>query len=657
MDLLDLPQARHGAAGEGAALTEPTPASPSTAPAPTSSRTPRRPYSAAGVQRRLLSTGGTATAALAAAVALGLLTTALAIGQAWLLAHAIASAFLGGAGIDTLTPTLTALALVLAGRAGLSWASELVAVRISARVKTDLRGRLMAAAVAQGPRLAAERSSARTALLATRGLDALDGFYARYVPQVVLAAVVPVAVVVCLATVDLVAAATVALTVPLIPLFMILIGRMSTTHRDRRWAALGRLAHRFADVVSGLPTLRAFGRAESQVATLRRVTDAYRASTIATLRIAFLSAMVLELLATISVAMVAVGVGLRLQAGDLGLEVGLFALVLAPEAYLPLRRLGAEFHAAEEGVAAARDVFALLDDAAGPGGHGGRPRLEGTELPARIVALRIEGVSVVQPGRDVEAPADVSVQVRPGEVVALTGPSGAGKSTLLGAVLGFVTPTTGRVAAVGPDGLALDVATLDLEAWLARIAWVPQVPYLAPGSVADNVRLGAAAASDDVIARALAAVGLEDVPLDRLLGERGSGLSGGQRRRIGVARALARRAPVLLLDEPTAGLDAEAERQVLAAVRAEADRGAIVLLVAHRPGAVAEADRTVAVRWRGLGPADDGEPRDNGLGDGELVDGQSQAALGRGEGVVAGASTGASAGALTTGSGPQGSHR
>ncbi len=637
MDLLDLPQARHGAAGEGAALTEPTPAPPSTAPAPTSSRPPQPRDSAARLQRRLLTAGGPATAALAAAVAVGLLGTALAIAQAGLLAHAIATALHDGAGVDSLGPALILLALVLAGRAGLGWASEVAAVRISARVKGDLRGRVMAAAVAQGPRLAAERSSARTALLATRGLDALDGFYARYVPQLVLAAIVPVAVTVCLAGVDLVAAATVALTVPLIPVFMVLIGRMSTTHRDRRWVALGRLAHRFADVVAGLPTLRAFGRADAQVATLRRVTDAYRASTIATLRIAFLSAMVLELLATISVALVAVGVGLRLQAGDLGLEVGLFALVLAPEAYLPLRRLGAEFHAAEEGVAAARDVFALLDEAAGAAGSAvgaaqaapaPAPSVAVGALradpPAGIAALRIDGVSVVQPGRDVEAPADASAEVRRGEVVAVAGPSGAGKSTLLAAVLGFVKPTAGRVAVVGDDGTALDVAALDPEAWLARIAWVPQVPYLAPVSVADNVRLGAPGASDEAIAAALAAVGLGDVPLDRLLGERGSGLSGGQRRRIGVARALVRRAPVLLLDEPTAGLDIAAERQVLSAVRAEADRGAIVLLVAHRPGAVEEADRTVAVRWRGLGPGMGDDPGDQ-PGDGEGADGAEPA--------------------------------
>jgi thiol reductant ABC exporter CydD subunit len=391
-----------------------------------------------------------------------------------------------------------------------------------------------------------------------------------------------------------VAALTVALTVPLIPVFMVLVGQMSAAHRARRWAALGRLAHRFTDVVAGLPTLRAYGRADAQVAILRGITDTYRSTTMATLRVAFLSALVLELLATISVALVAVGVGLRLAVGGMTLEVGLFALVLAPEAYLPLRRLGAEFHASEEGVTAAARAFAIIDApvAGSPGAADGR---RGAAVPGSFRGLVVDAVSVEQPGRFVHAPAGASLAVGPGEVVAVTGPSGAGKSTLLAVILGLLEPSSGRVSVTGEDGVDVDLATMDPGAWRERVAWVPQAPYLFAGSVADNVRLAAPGASHADVADALARVGLADVAPDRVLGERGSGLSSGQRRRVGIARALVRRPPVLLLDEPTAGLDEAAEAMVLRAIRGAADDGAAVLLVAHRPGAVAEADRTVEV--------------------------------------------------------------
>ncbi|HYN48872.1 MAG TPA: thiol reductant ABC exporter subunit CydD [Candidatus Nanopelagicales bacterium] len=544
--------------------------------------------------RRLLASGRPAAVALGAAVVLGALSAGLAVAQAALLARSISGAFLGGEGLPELGPSLVALAAVLAARAFLSWGAEIVAQRISGVVKSDLRRRLLARAVALGPRWASEARSGEVVLLATRGLDALDGYFARYLPQLALAAIVPLVVVVCLATADLVAALTVALTVPLIPVFMVLVGRMSEARRRRRWSALARLAHRFLDVVAGLPTLRAYGRADAQVAILRRVTDAYRAETMGTLRIAFLSALVLELLATISVALVAVGIGLRLATGGMTLEVGLFALVLAPEAYLPLRRLGAEFHASEEGLTAAAKAFEIID--APPPAGGTR-----TAMPClRGGRLVIDGVSVVQPGRAVAAPAGLSLDVRPGEVVALTGPSGAGKSTLLAAVLGLVEPSAGRIAVEQADGTVIDVRDLDGDRWRAGVAWVPQEPFLVPGSVADNIRLVAPDASDDAIAAGLAEVGLGDLDPGRVLGERGAGLSSGQRRRIGVARALLRGSPLLLLDEPTAGLDAVAEAAVLAAVARAARDGAAVLLVAHRPAAAALADRAVTVAWAAL---------------------------------------------------------
>ena len=320
----------------------------------------------------------------------------------------------------------------------------------------------------------------------------------------------------------------------------------------------------------------------------------------ATLRIAFLSALALELLATLSVALVAVGIGLRLAHGDLSLQTGLFALVLAPEAYLPLRRLGAEFHASEEGLEAAAAAFAILDEPVRGDAdvRAGRAGQVGVVAPSGIA---VEAVSVRQPGRDIIAPADVSFEVRSGEVVALTGPSGAGKSTLLAVVMGMIDPTGGRVVAIGVDRAArVPVSELDPSAWRAMVAWVPQSPWLFAGTVADNVRLGAPDAADEAVDVALAAVGLDDVPADLVLGELGRGLSSGQRRRIGIARALVRETSILLLDEPTAGLDEAAEATVMAAIRRAADGGAAVVLVAHRPGAVAGADRTVEVRWAAI---------------------------------------------------------
>ena len=547
--------------------------------------------------RRLIHAARGSSGLLVAAVGLGVTAALLAVLGAWLLATTISGAVMDGLDVEALRGPLVLLAVVLAARAGLGWATDVVAQRLSGAVKADLRVRLLERAVALGPRWAADQASGEVALLATRGLDALDGYFGRYLPQLALAAVVPFAVVVCLFAVDAVAALTVALTVPLIPVFMVLVGRMSAAHRARRWAALGRLAHRFTDVVAGLPTLRAYGQADAQIAILRRITDTYRTTTMATLRVAFLSALVLELLATLSVALVAVGVGVRLAAGDLTLEVGLFALVLAPEAYLPLRRLGAEFHASEEGVTAAARAFAIIDAPVAVG--------TGSVAPPQVLAtVEVEALSVEQPGRDLLAPAGLSLVLRPGEVVAVTGASGAGKSTLLAVVLGLVEPTAGRVAVQGRDGSVADIRSLDADAWRARLAWVPQVPYLVAGTVAENVRLVAPDASDAEVAAMLARLGLGDVAPDRAVGERGRGLSSGQRRRVGIARALLRGAPVVLLDEPTAGLDPAAEALVLAEVRRAADAGAAVVLVAHRPEAVAAADRTVAVRWAPLAARD-----------------------------------------------------
>ena len=537
--------------------------------------------------------------ALAAAVALGLATAALAVAQAWLLAVAITSAFVQRADLAALQPTLTALAVVLAARAVVAWAQESVARRCSAAVKSNLRMRLLRHAADRAPGSEGP-STGEIVVLATRGLDALDAYFARYLPQLVLAAIVPVVVIGCLATADWLATVTVALTVPLIPMFMILIGSATERRRRRRWEALSRLSGHFLDVVAGLPTLRVFGRSGAQLARLDRVTDDYRRESMATLRVAFLSAFALELAATLSVALVAVGIALRLVDGLMDLQTGLFVLVLAPEAYLPLRQLGASFHASEEGLAAAGEVFKIIETPSGAGAGSGRG---GAPVPdLRNAEIRVEGLTVRQPGRSLEAPFEASLVLRPGEVIGLAGPSGVGKSTLVNVLLGLRSADAGRVVVQG-EGTAVDVAGMDQAAWHSQVAWVPQHPFCFPGTVAENVRLAAPRASDGAVRDALAAVDLADLDPASSLTEGGAGLSSGQRRRLGVARALLKGGGILILDEPTAGLDAASEAAVLASVRAAArERNVAVLLVAHRPAALAVADTVVTIRSRSVVP-------------------------------------------------------
>ncbi|MFF5701638.1 thiol reductant ABC exporter subunit CydD [Streptomyces sp. NPDC012794] len=525
---------------------------------------------------------------LGAVVALGLAGAGLVVGQAMLIAEIVVGAFERGLDGAALRTPLLLLAAVALGRGLVAWLTELAAHRASAAVKSELRGRLLDRATGLGPGWLSGQRTGSLVSLATRGVDALDDYFSRYLPQLGLAVVVPVAVLARIVTEDWVSAAIIVVTLPLIPLFMILIGMATQSRMDRQWRLLSRLSGHFLDVVAGLPTLKVFGRAKAQAESIRKITDDYRQATMRTLRIAFLSSFALELLATLSVALVAVTIGMRLVHGELDLYTGLVILILAPEAYLPLRQVGAQYHAAAEGLAAAEEIFQVLETPVpAPGG--------GADVPATGLRISLDGVEVRYEGRGASSPGPVSLVVGPGECVAVTGPSGAGKSTLLNVLLGFVTPTAGRVR-VGDT----DLSELSLGQWRERIAWVPQRPHLFAGTIAENVRLARPGATDEAVETALRDAGawefVSALPAGArtLLGEGGAGLSAGQRQRLALARAFLADRPVLLLDEPTAALDGETEAAVVDAVRRLA-AGRTVLLVVHRPALLAVADRVVAV--------------------------------------------------------------
>ncbi|MFD3752081.1 thiol reductant ABC exporter subunit CydD [Streptomyces cyaneofuscatus] len=534
---------------------------------------------------------------LAAVVGLGLVGAALVIAQAMLIAEIVVGGFEDGLTVTELRTPLFLLAAVAVGRALVAWLTELAAHRASAAVKSELRGRLLERAAHLGPGWLSGQRTGSLVALATRGVDALDDYFARYLPQLGLAVVVPVAVLARIVTEDWVSAAIIVVTLPLIPLFMILIGWATQSRMDRQWQLLSRLSGHFLDVVAGLPTLKVFGRAKAQAESIRTITTQYRRATLRTLRIAFLSSFALELLATLSVALVAVTIGMRLVHGELDLYTGLVVLILAPEAYLPIRQVGAQYHAAAEGLSAAEEIFAVLET---------EPRAAGTEDVPDSTRLELEGVTVRHEGRTDPSLDAASLTVEPGETVALVGPSGVGKSTLLNVVLGFALPDEGRVRVGGRD-----LAELDPERWRSRIAWVPQRPHLFAGTIAENVRLARPDADDEAVVAALQDAGAYDFVAElpdgerTLLGEDGAGLSAGQRQRLALARAFLADRPLLLLDEPTASLDGETEAGIVEAVRRLA-AGRTVLLVVHRPALLVVADRVVTLEPRDVeasGPA------------------------------------------------------
>jgi len=554
------------------------------------------------VDRRLLRYAGAARAYLVVTVVLGLAGTGLILAQAGLLARALAVAARGDVAA-ALSGTLAALLVVVAARAMVSYGGEVAALRAAATVKSQLRRALAVRSLQLGPAWLGGQRAGEITTLSTKGLDGLDSYFARYLPQLVLGVLVPVAVLVRVAFADWVSAVVIAVTLPLIPAFAVLVGWHTKAQTRRQWRLLATLGGHFLDVVEGLPTLKVFGRARRQEEVIAKVTEDYRAATMSTLRVAFLSALVLELAAAVATALVAVEVGLRLLYGHVGYETALLVLLLTPEAFLPLRAVGAQFHASMEGVAAAGRVFEILDTAI-PGEPQARPadtapRSGSPRADLRTQCIRLDGVTAAYQGRPRPALDGVSLTIAPGDRVVLTGPSGAGKSTLLGLLLRFIAPVSGTVELTG-GGADSDLAAIDLRQWRTQIAWVPQQPYLFAGTAADNIALGQADANRDAISRAARLAGaadfIEELPAgyDTPLGERGLRLSAGQRQRIALARAFLRDAPLLLLDEPVAHLDPASARLIGTAIdTALSDR--TVILVSHGRAWAGEGARVISL--------------------------------------------------------------
>ncbi|HET6868817.1 MAG TPA: thiol reductant ABC exporter subunit CydD [Solirubrobacteraceae bacterium] len=524
---------------------------------------------------------------LAFDTALGIVTAAAVVLQAAMLARIVARAF-DGIALHRLWPDLTVLVIAFAARGTCAWGMEVAGRRAACSVLSELRDALLAKRLRSQPMATDGASGAEIAAVSVQGIEALEGYFARYLPQVVLASVVPFIVIAWVAVVDWESALIMALTLPLVPLFMWLIGRYTEQRTRERWQALRHLSTHFLDVVRGLPTLRAFGRAHDEVAVLAEVSERYRTTTMETLRVSFLSGSVLELAATLGVALVAVTAGVRLVGGSLGLQAGMTVIVLAPELYLPFRRLGAEYHASADGLAIAERMFALLDapDAAATGGSRRPP--SPAEMP-----VRFERVSFSYPVRPACVLDGLDLEIWPGEVVALVGESGAGKSTVAALLLGLLEPTAGRISLGG-----VDLAACDLQAWRRLVAWVPQHPSLLRGTVADNIRLGGADAGDAQVVEAATLAGahafITGLPhgYATRVGAGERSLSPGERRRIGLARAFLRDAPLVILDEPTADLDPDSVAAVSGAVERLRERRSL-LLIAHRPELVRHADRVV----------------------------------------------------------------
>ncbi len=534
---------------------------------------------------RLLRRVRPARVALAVDVLFGFMATLALLLGATLFASIVARAFQHRSADPG---EIIAFCGVVIARALFAAGFEATGRRAAARATSELRMSLVKRRLFDLPTAVDGAEAGEIATAAVTGVEGLDAYFARYLPQLVLAVLVPIAVLAWAAAVDPTSAAIMLITLPLIPVFMTLIGRYTESKTRARWAALTRLSNHFLDIVRGLPTLRAFNRGAAQADRIEAVSEEYRRTTMETLRVSFLSGAVLDLAATLATALVAVTLGVRLVEGSVAFRSALTVLLLTPELYVPLRSLAAQFHVSADGLAAAERILDLIEAP--------QRRSLGTDpVSSAWESIRMRDVSLENPDRGGRLLEGFDLTIGRGEVVALVGRSGVGKSTVAALLLGLRSPDGGSITVDGTD-----LARFDLTSWRTQVAWVPQRPTLFRGTVRENIAIGNPSASDEQIELASKAAGLDEVVVDlprgyeTSIGEGARGLSAGETRRLALARALARPAQLVILDEPTANLDAESGEAIAASIRDLAPDRA-VLLIAHSAELARSADRIVRI--------------------------------------------------------------
>ena len=526
---------------------------------------------------------------LAITVGLGWAAGLMVVLQARVLSRVVNLVFLEGQALSGVGTLLAALLFIAVARAGLTWATDVTANRAAGQVKRGLRERFFAHVLALGPAYVRDERTGELVNTAVEGIESLDAYFSQYLPQLALTVLVPVTFLILVFPLDFLSGLVLLLTAPIIPVFMILIGNLADALTRKQWQSLSRMSAHFLDALQGLTTLKLFGRAKEQVQVIAQISDRFRDTTLGVLRVAFLSALVQEMVATISTAVVAVEIGLRLLYGHLSFEQAFFVLILAPEFYLPLRLLGTRFHASVAGVTAARRIFEVLESRQGD---------KVAPLPRPLVSLSTISFDDVHYAYDEgERPAlnGISFQMEAGQRVALVGPSGAGKSTVAQLLLRFIEPQRGEI-----EVNSTRLADVPASEWRRQVAWVSQSPYLFNMSVAENIRLARPnATSDEIIRAAQLAHAHEFIQAllqsyDTVIGERGARLSGGQAQRIALARAFLKDAPLLILDEATSNLDPETEASLQEAT-VRLMQGRMTLVIAHRLSTVYRADRIIVL--------------------------------------------------------------